>query len=232
MLARGDLDFLTPLVPATWLPWLQYLAVCASVISPRSGIRTVGNLAQGDVGVEGLILRVRHVALIVIIPAGHSRHVLRMDLTFSGLVLAAAPRLRAVLERHRAAARLLRERFAARRVHVERTPLRIMIRQIVVVEQLLRCSDIVRCLATVAWSCHLIVQLLVLLNLILLLHRRIHIRLDRLLTVASRLEDLRLVRLGLLSSSERIQLARVLGVVARQAQDLILRQLLARLRFK
>lgn len=136
-------------------------------------------------------------------------------------------RLGAVLEWHGPAARLLRVVLAVARVHPERTSIRIVVGQVVVILGLLR-RPLVRGRARVAAAADLSLQLLVLLDLVLGLQGRIHVRLERLLAVAPGLEDLGFVLLCL-AASEGIQLAQVLRVAPWRAQNLILVQFLTRL---
>lgn len=183
-------------------------------------------LTQRNVGVQGLVLWVSRVADVVVVSTCDCGHHLQKHLRFR---VRLAPRLRPVLQRNRPTARLLREHFAARRIHAKRAAISIVIRQIVVVEQLLSCSLVGS--RSVGISIRdLSLQLLVLLDLVLLLQRRVHVGLDRLLTIAPRLEYLRLV-LRLLRS-EGVQLARVLRVAVLDSQYLVLRQLLTGLRFE
>ena len=188
------------------------------------------NFSQRNIGVQRLILRIRRIAGIVIIAAGNCWHYLKEHLGLR--VLLSSPRLRPILQRNRATTRLLRKYFTARGVHAMRTALGIMVGQIIIIKQFLR-SPLIRHHLLIGISrADLSFELLVLFDLILLLQLWIHIRLYWLLAITARLKNLRFTLLSLLSSCEGVKLTLVLSVVVLDAEDLVLRQFLARLSLK
>jgi len=230
VLARRDLDLLSPLIVVIALLSLLedpgISGICA-VVSPAGCIWTVRYLSQGDVGVQSLILSMIlsriGVAGVVVVSAAKDRHHVREDLI---LLVLLRPRLRAILVRNGSAVRLLRVVLPIVRVQSEGTAVRIVIAsQIIVVLRLLRRS-LVQCRPVVAQPTDLSIQLLILLYFALGLQGWIHVRLHVLLAVTPRLEDLSFVLLGL-TGIEGIELAQILGICPRHAEDLVLAEFLA-----
>jgi hypothetical protein len=96
--------------------------------------------------------------------------------------------------------RFLRENFATRRIHAKRCAICIMIRQIIVIKQLLSRSFVATSSIGIIIS-NLSLKLLVLFYFVFLLKRWIHIWLDWLLAITSGLKDLCLVLRLLISES-------------------------------